>query len=82
MRIALAIGTFIAATMPLGFVGFCVFQAISELGVVLAVQEIVGGWENIAILGGCILFGAALLITGVSVLISRPESAHGSRPSN
>lgn len=74
MRILLAIGSFIVAAVLLGFFGFCIFQAISDLGVVLAVQEIIVGWENIAILGGCLLFGAAFLITGVAVLVSCPES--------
>jgi hypothetical protein len=79
MRIALAIGSFLVAIVPLGFFVFCIFQAISELGVMLALQEIVSGSENIAILGGCLLFGAALLITGVAVLVSAPESARGGR---
>ena len=75
MRILLAIGSFIVAAVLLGFFGFCSFQAISDLGVVLAVQEIIGGWENIAILGGCLLFGVGFFIAGVTVLVSRPESA-------
>jgi hypothetical protein len=75
MRILLAIGSFIVAAVLLGFFGFCSFQAISDLGVVLAAQEIIGGCENIAILGGCLLFGAAFLVTGVTALVSRPESA-------
>jgi hypothetical protein len=75
MRILLALGSFLAAAALLGFFGFCCFQAISDLGVTLAVQEIIGGWENIAILGSCLLFGAAFLIAGVVVLVSPAESA-------
>jgi hypothetical protein len=75
MRTLFAIGSFIVAAVLLGFFGVCIFQAISDLGVVLAVQELIGGWENIAILGGCLLFGVASLITGVAVLVSRPELA-------
>jgi hypothetical protein len=75
MRILLASGSFLVAAALLGFFGLCTFQAVSDLGVVLAVQEVVDGWENIAILGGCLLLGAAFLITGVAVLVNRPESA-------
>jgi hypothetical protein len=70
MRILLAIGSFVAAAVLLGFFGFCSFQAIADLGVVLAVQEVIGVWENIAILGGCLLFGAGFLIAGVAALVS------------
>ena len=75
MRILLALGSFLAAAAPLGFFGFCILQAVADLGVALAVQEILGGWENIAVLGGCLLLGAAFLVSGVVVLVSRPESA-------
>jgi hypothetical protein len=76
MRILLSLGSFLVAAAPLGFFCFCIVQAVSEVGVVLAMEEIIGGWENIAILGGCLLFGAAFLIAGVAVLVGRPESAH------
>jgi hypothetical protein len=75
MRILLAIGSFLVAATLLGFFGFCSFQAVADLGVALAVQEVIGAWENIAILGGCLLFGAAFLVTGIAVLVSRPEPA-------
>ena len=75
MRISLAIGAFLVAAVLLGYFGFCIFAAISELGVVLAVQEIIGGWENIAILSSCLLLAAVLVVTGVAVLVSYPESA-------
>jgi hypothetical protein len=70
MRIFLAIGSFIVAALLLGFFGFCSFQAISDLGLVLAAHEIIGSWENSAVLGGCLLFGAGFLITGVAVSVS------------
>jgi hypothetical protein len=75
MRSLVAIVSFIVAAVLLGLFGFCIFQAISDLGVVLAVHEIIGGWDNVAILGGCLLFGGAFFITGVAVLVTHPESA-------
>jgi hypothetical protein len=72
MRILLALGSFLVTATLLGFVAFCSFQGVSDLGVVLAVQEIIAGWENFAILGGCLLLSAAFLITAVAVLVSRP----------
>jgi hypothetical protein len=75
MRTLLAIGSFLVAAVLLGFFAFCSSQAVSDLGVVLAVQEIINGRENMAIVGGCLLFGTAFLITGVAVLVGRPESA-------
>jgi hypothetical protein len=72
MRTLLAIGSFLVAAVLLGFFAFCSSQAVSDLGVVLAVQEIIGGWENIAVLGGCLLFATAFLITGVAVLVQPP----------
>lgn len=75
MRILLALGSFLIAALPFGFFGLCSYQAISDLGLALAVQEILGGWENIAILGGCLLLGTAFLITGIAVLVIRPETA-------
>lgn len=75
MRILLAIVSFLLAAVLLGYFGLCIFAAISEAGLVLAVQEIMDGWQNIAILSGCLLFAAVLVITGIAVLGSRPESA-------
>jgi hypothetical protein len=75
MRILLAIVLLIAAVALLGFFGLCISQAISDLGLVLAVLEIIDSWENIVILGGCLLFGVALLIFGVVALVIRPEPA-------
>jgi hypothetical protein len=75
MRILLAIVAFAVAAVLLGFFGLCISQAISDLGLVLAVLEIIDSWENMVILGGCLLFGVALLLFGVVALVIRPEPA-------
>jgi hypothetical protein len=74
MRYLLAIGSFLVAVVLFGYFAVCVFQVISDLGPLLAVQEIMDGWQNIAILGGCLVFGAVFLALGVAVSFA-PESA-------
>jgi hypothetical protein len=75
MRILLALVSFVISAALLGFFAFCGLMAVSELGLVEAILQIIGDWENIIIMGGCLLFGLAFLGGGLCVLAVRLPTA-------